>query len=125
MDETFTVVEEMPEFPGGTGELMKYLAMNMKYPKDAYDNKIQGRVIVSFVVSKDGTIKDPKVVHSVYPSLDKEAIRVVEQMPKWKPGKQRGEAVNVSFTIPVTFKLSREKDSEPANQVMDEVMVVG
>lgn len=125
VDEAFMVVEEMPEFPGGTGELMKYLSMNMKYPKDAYDNKVQGRVIVSFVVSKDGTIKDPKVIHSVYPSLDKEAIRVVEQMPKWTPGKQRGEAVNVSFTIPITFKLSKEKDSEPANQVIDELVVVG
>lgn len=123
MDEAFTVVEEFPEFPGGTGELMKYLAMNMKYPKDAHDNKIQGRVIVNFIISKDGTIKDPKVVHSVYPSLDKEAIRVVQEMPKWKPGKQRGEAVNVRFTIPISFRLSDDVKSQPIK--LDEVMVVG
>ena len=113
MDEAFTVVEEFPEFPGGTGELMKYLAMNMKYPKDAHDNKIQGRVIVNFIISKDGTIKDPKVVHSVYPSLDKEAIRVVQEMPKWKPAKQRGEAVNVRYTIPISFRLSDDDKSQP------------
>ncbi|MBQ9288452.1 MAG: energy transducer TonB [Bacteroidaceae bacterium] len=105
MDEAFTVVEEMPEFPGGAGEMLNYVSKTLKYPEDAFKNKVQGRVIVSFVISKDGTIKDPKVVHSVHPSLDKEAIRVVQEMPKWKPGKQRGEVVNVNFTMPISFRL--------------------
>ncbi len=99
----FQVVEEMPEFPGGMAECMKFLAKNIKYPTIAQENGVQGRVIVQFVVNKDGTIVDPVVVRSVDPYLDKEALRVIKAMPKWKPGKQRGKAVRVKYTVPVTF----------------------
>ncbi len=101
----FDVVEEMPSFPGGQGALMEYLQKNIKYPVVAAENGIEGRVIVRFVVSKDGSISNVTVVRSVDSALDKEAIRVVESMPKWIPGKQNGASVNVNFTLPVTFKL--------------------
>lgn len=104
-DEVFMVVEKMPEFPGGMQELIKYLEDNLKYPKSAQDKKIQGRVIVQFVVEKDGTPTEFKVLRSVDPDLDKEALRVLGKMPKWKPGMQKGQVVRVKFTIPVTFKL--------------------
>ena len=101
----FQVVEEMPEFPGGMGECMKFLGKNIKYPTISQENGVQGRVIVQFVVNSDGTIVDPVVVRGVDPYLDKEALRVIKTMPKWKPGKQRGKAVRVKFTVPVMFKL--------------------
>lgn len=101
----FQVVEQMPEFPGGMSALMQYLGKNIKYPTIAQENGVQGRVIVQFVVNRDGTIVDPVVVRSVDPYLDKEAIRVIKAMPKWKPGQQRGKAVRVKYTVPVTFKL--------------------
>ena len=101
----FDVVEQMPEFPGGQGALFEYLSKNIKYPVVAEENGIQGRVIVTFVVERDGSITDVKVVKSVDPSLDKEAQRVVRSMPKWIPGKQNGSAVRVKFTVPVTFRL--------------------
>lgn len=101
----FQVVEEMPEFPGGMAECLKFLAKNIKYPPIAQENGVQGRVIVQFVVNQDGSIVDPVVVRSVDPYLDKEALRVIQMMPKWKPGKQRGKAVRVKYTVPVTFKL--------------------
>ena len=101
----FQVVEQMPEFPGGMSALMQYLGKNIKYPTIAQENGVQGRVIVQFVVNRDGTIVDPVVVLSVDPYLDKEAIRVIKAMPKWKPGQQRGKAVRVKYTVPVTFKL--------------------
>ncbi len=101
----FDVVEQMPEFPGGQGALFEYLSKNIKYPVVAEENGIQGRVIVTFVVERDGSITDVKVVKSVDPSLDKEAQRVVRTMPKWIPGKQNGSAVRVKFTVPVTFRL--------------------
>mgnify|MGYP002563779458 CR=1 FL=1 len=101
----FQVVEEMPEFPGGMAECLKFLAKNIKYPTIAQENGVQGRVIVQFVVNQDGSIVDPVVVRSVDPYLDKEALRVIQMMPKWKPGKQRGKAVRVKYTVPVTFKL--------------------
>ncbi|MCD8203290.1 MAG: TonB family protein [Prevotella sp.] len=101
----FDVVEEMPSFPGGQGALMEFLQKNIKYPVVAAENGIEGRVIVRFVVSKDGSISNVTVVRSVDSALDKEAIRVVESMPKWIPGKQNGASVNVNFTLPVTFKL--------------------
>ena len=99
------VCEEMPEFPGGMAECMKYLSKNINYPEDCKKEGIQGRVIVQFVVDKDGSIKSPKVARSVHPSLDAEALRVISSSPKWKPGKQKGEAVKVKYTIPVLFKL--------------------
>lgn len=102
----FMVVEDMPEFPGGTAALLEYLRKNIKYPPICRENNIQGRVIVSFVVNKDGAIVDPEVVKSVNPSLDKEAVRVISNMPPWKPGKQRGKAVRVKYTVPVNFRLN-------------------
>ena len=102
----FVVVETMPEFPGGQQALFKYLSENVKYPVIAQENGIQGRVICQFVVNKDGSIVDVEVVRSGGdPSLDKEAVRVIKSMPKWKPGKQRGKPVRVKFTLPVNFKL--------------------
>ena len=84
---------------------MEWLQKNLKYPPVAQENGIQGRVLVQFVVNKDGSIVEPKVLRSVDASLDKEAMRVVQQMPKWTPGRQRGKAVRVRFTLPVTFRL--------------------
>lgn len=101
----FDVVEEMPSFPGGQGALMFYLASNIKYPVVAQENGVQGRVIVSFVVERDGSISDVRVARSVDPSLDREAQRVVKSMPRWKPGKQNGSAVRVKYTVPVVFRL--------------------
>jgi protein TonB len=101
----FDVVEQMPSFPGGDTELMKFLHDHIKYPVVAEENGIQGRVIAQFVVERDGSISDVKVIKSVDPSLDKEAIRVLKSMPKWIPGKQNGSAVRVKYTVPVTFKL--------------------
>ena len=104
-EEIFQVVEAMPEFPGGTAELMKWLQKNIKYPSISQENGVQGRVIVQFVVNRDGSIVDPVVLRSVDPYLDKEALRVVKAMPKWKPGEQRGKPVRVKFTLPVQFRL--------------------
>jgi len=103
--EVFDVVEENPSFPGGDAALMTWLQKNLKYPAAAQENGIQGRVLVSFIVNKDGSIVEPKIIRSVDPSLDKEAARVVSSMPRWKPGKQRGKAVRVKYTLPVTFRL--------------------
>ena len=101
----FQVVEEMPEFPGGMQECMKFLSKNIMYPPQAKENEIQGRVIIEMVISKDGDVTNVKVVKGVDPLLDKEALRVINLMPKWKPGKQRGKAVNVKYAIPVMFRL--------------------
>jgi protein TonB len=101
----FDVVEQMPSFPGGNGALLEYLASHVKYPVVAPENGVQGRVIVSFVVEKDGSITDVRVVRSVDPSLDREAARVVSSMPRWTPGKQNGSAVRVKYNVPVMFKL--------------------
>ena len=105
-DKIFQVVEDQPEFPGGMEGLMKHLSKEIKYPKEAQEKGTQGRVIVQFVVRKDGSITDAKIMKPVDPLLDAEALRVVSEMPNWIPGKQRGEAVNVRFTLPVTFRLS-------------------
>lgn len=101
----FMVVEEMPEYPGGLKACMNFLARNIKYPVLASEAKAQGRVIVQFVVDKDGSITEKTVVRSVEPSLDAEALRVIGMMPKWKPGKQKGQNVRVQFTMPVVFRL--------------------
>ncbi len=101
----FDVVEQMPSFPGGQSALFQWLSSNIKYPVVAEENGVQGRVIVTFVVERDGSITDVKVVKSVDPSLDKEAVRVTKSMPKWIPGKQNGSAVRVKYTLPVTFRL--------------------
>jgi len=102
----FDVVENMPEFPGGAPEMMKFLATNVKYPEEAYSNGIEGRVLLSFIVEKDGSISNVKVVKPVNEAIDAEAVRVVEMMPKWKPGKQNGKVVRVKYTIPVSFRLN-------------------
>ena len=101
----FEVVENMPDFPGGQAALMQYLSKNIKYPTIAQENGTQGRVIVQFVVNRDGSVVDPVVVRSVDPYLDREALRVIGTMPKWKPGMQRGKPVRVKYTVPVTFRL--------------------
>ena len=104
-EEVFMVAEQMPEFPGGMKELLKFLQDNLKYPENAMKNNVQGRVIVQFVVEKDGTPTEFKVLRSVDPDLDAEALRVMKAMPKWKPGMQKGQVVRVKFTVPVSFKL--------------------
>ena len=104
-NKVFDVVEQMPSFPGGMSALMAYLQKSIKYPPVAEENGIQGRVICTFVVERDGSVTDVRVAKSVDPSLDKEAVRVVSAMPKWIPGKQNGQSVRVKYTLPVTFRL--------------------
>ena len=111
-DDVFVVVEEQPQFPGGTQAMMKFLGENIIYPEEAHKNGIQGRVIVNFVVNKDGSLSDTKIVRGQDPLLDAEAIRVISAMPNWKPGMQKGEPVNVRFTLPIVFRL---KASEEVN----------
>ena len=108
-DEVFQVVENMPEFPGGMAELMKFISKNIKYPEQAMRDSIQGRVIVQFTIKKTGEVSNPTIMRSVSPELDAEAIRVVNAMPTWKPGTQRGQAVNVKFTLPIQFRLASGK----------------
>lgn len=105
-DMVFDVVEVMPQFPGGQIAMLKYIMENMKYPEQAMKEGIQGRVAVRFIVEKDGSISDVKPILSVHPLLNKEAVRVVESMPKWTPGKQNGKPVRVRFNLPVMFKLN-------------------
>ena len=102
----FFIVEDMPEFPGGDLALRKHIAENIHYPEIAKENGIQGRVFVQFVVNKKGEVEQIKVVRGVDPSLDKEAVRVIQNLPKWKPGQQRGKPVKVSFTVPINFQLN-------------------
>jgi len=103
--EVFTIVEEMPSYPGGDLKMYEYLGKNIKYPQIARESGIQGRVFVNFVVEPDGSVSNVKVLRGIGGGCDEEAIRVVKSMPKWKPGKQRGKAVRVSYTLPVVFKL--------------------
>lgn len=105
VEEIFIVVEEQPEFPGGLAALSKYFSNNVRYPVIAAENNIQGRVICQFTVWKDGSIRDIQVVRGIDKSLDREAIRLIENMPKWKPGKQRGREVSCKYTVPVVFRL--------------------
>lgn len=106
-EEIFTAVEQMPQFPGGEAELMKYVANHIKYPTMAAENNIQGRVVVKFVVKKDGSVGDVQVLRGKDPDLDKEAVRVVRTLPKFIPGKMNGQAVSVWFTLPINFKLQQ------------------
>ena len=112
--EVFTVVEEMPQFPGGMGEAMRFLAKNIKYPVESQKAKIEGRVIVQFVVKENGKVADIKVMRGVSPELDAEAMRVVGLMPDWIPGKQRGKAVPVKYTMPIMFRLDSPAPKEEA-----------
>lgn len=114
----FEVVEDMPEFPGGgMPALMEYLNKNIKYPAAAIEKGTQGRVTVQFIVEKDGSITNAKTLRGVDQELDKEAIRVISTMPKWKPGTQRGKAVRVRFTVPVMFRLQEPKKSPAVQSV--------
>lgn len=105
LGKVYDIVDVMPQFPGGQGELMKFLRNNVKYPAEAQKKKIEGCVIVTFVVNKKGRIIDPTVERSAHPLLDAEALRVIKRMPKWTPGRMNGESVNVKFRLPITFKL--------------------
>ena len=105
-DEIHIAVEEVPEFPGGVAALMAYLRKNIKYPAICRENNIQGKVIVTFVVNKDGSIVDVEVAKGVNPALDKEAVRVISQMPNWQPGRQLGRPVRVRYSVPVSFRLN-------------------
>ena len=104
-EEPFDVVEDMPAFPGGMEAMIQFISNNIQYPADAQKQKIDGRVLVNFVVEKDGSITEVKVIKPTFPSLDAEAVRVVKAMPKWKPGYQKGQAVRVQFTMPINFSL--------------------
>ena len=124
----FQVVEEMPQFPGGLSEAMKFLAKNIKYPVEAQQAKIEGRVIVRFVVGRDGSVSNVEVVRGVSPELDAEAVRVVSLMPKWIPGKQRGKAVAVKYTMPIMFRLqtpAQEQKKEEMGHTLQISMKVG
>ena len=128
-DKAYDVVEEMPQYPGGVGKLMEYVSMNIRYPKEAESKSIQGRVVTTFVVEKDGSITDAEVIKSVDPALDAEALRVVKAMPKWTPGKQEGKPIRVKYTMPITFAL-QGGDVIPdgkvkGTNVMNETVVVG
>lgn len=116
----FTIVEDMPQFPGGMQELMKFLAKNITYPVSAQKAQIEGSVMVQFVVGKDGSVRNPKVVRSVNPELDAEALRLVGIMPKWTPGKQRGKAVPVSYNLPISFRLDKKKAANDEAQAVED-----
>ena len=121
-NQSFDVVEEMPQFPGGNDALMKYLASNVRYPEVAEKAGIQGRVIVTFVVGSDGSISDATILKSVDPSLDQEALRLVNGMPNWTPGKQDGKPVRVKYTIPISFAL-QGKDEPQALQLTNDAPI--
>lgn len=115
-NKVYFIVEEMPEFQGGEDTLRKYISEEVKYPEIARKNGIQGKVYITFYVDKNGKVTNPKVIRGVDSSLDKEALRVVKGMPDWKPGKEKGEPVNVSFTIPIAFKLDVSKQNHLINE---------
>ena len=104
-DEIFVVVEQDPEFPGGMEAMVQYLSSNIKYPQEAMEKSIQGTVYVTFVVEKDGKVNNIRVIRKIGGGCDEEAVRVVQAMPKWKPGKQRGKAVRVQYNLPIKFQL--------------------
>lgn len=121
-DELFLVVEKNPEFPGGMSELMNFLSTNIKYPADCEEAGIQGRVIVTFVVEKDGSVSEPTVIKSVHKSMDEEAVRVISMMPKWVPGEQRGKQVRVKFTLPIIFRMPAADNANPPVQHIYDLM---
>lgn len=118
-EQVFTVVEKMPSFPGGDAELLKYIATNIQYPKESQDNGEQGRVICSFIVGRDGSVNNPEVLRGVTPLLNEEAVRVINTMPRWNPGMQRGKAVAVKYTVPITFRLK-----SPVEEAKEETLTV-
>lgn len=123
----YDVVEQMPEFPGGMPEMFVFLSKNIKYPKEAMEKNQHGRVIVKFVVSSDGSLRDVAIVRSISPSLDAEALRVVKMMPKWNPGKVKGKAVDVKYVIPISFSLNKveKEDGADVQTSTDDIAVVG
>ena len=123
-EKVFNVVEQMPAFPGGMDEMMKYLSMNVRYPEAAKKAGLQGRVVVQFVVEADGSVSNAKVVRSVNEELDAEAVRVIEKMPKWKPGMQDGKAVRVRYNIPIAFRLNSTTKEEPKDKVESSALSV-
>ncbi len=114
--DVFDVVEQMPQFPGGMQALMEYLSQNIKYPKEAMEAEKQGRVLVQFIVTKDGSVRAAQVLNHVDEALDAEALRVINAMPNWLPGRQNGEAVNVKYTVPISFRLQGKEKKEDAAQ---------
>ena len=131
VDQVYVIVEKMPQFPGGNGEMSKFLATTIKYPVEASKKKIQGRVVCQFVVAKDGTITDPIVLRKVDPLLDAEAIRVLNMMPKWVPGEHGGKAVRTKFTLPILFRvkgdaktLAKTPATTPSKDSEDQVFVI-
>lgn len=104
--DVFSIVDEMPVYPGGDNALRQFIAQNVKYPDEAKKNKIQGKVYVSFIVDENGEVTDAKIERGVDPDLDKEALRVIKLQKKWTPGKEKGKTVKVKFTVPIEFKLS-------------------
>ena len=115
-DSIYNVVEQMPEFPGGVEAMMKYVADNVKYPQEAKDKNISGRVFVSFVVEKDGSVSNVEVKRGIGGGCDEEAARVISAMPKWKPGKQKGKPVRVSYMMPIVFKLTEGQPDSPVKK---------
>jgi TonB family protein len=110
-DKIYTVIEKMPQFPGGETELLKYIGKNLKYPVEAQQKGIQGRIIVRFVVNKTGKVENAEVIRGLYPAIDKEGLRVINSLPDWVPGEQKGEKVSVWYTLPITFKLTNDAKS--------------
>ena len=104
-DKVFEKVEDMPEFPGGEQAMMDFVGKNVQYPKEAMEKEISGRVLVGFIVEKDGSVNEVKIVRGIGGGCDEEAVRVVKAMPKWKPGKEKGKPVRVSYMMPIFFKL--------------------
>ena len=104
-DKVFEKVEDMPEFPGGEQAMMDFVGKNVQYPKEAMEKEISGRVLVGFIVEKDGSVNEVKIVRGIGGGCDEEAVRVVKVMPKWKPGKEKGKPVRVSYMMPIFFKL--------------------
>ena len=117
----FDVVEQMPQFPGGPTAMMQFLSTNVKYPKDAFEQGIQGRVIASFVVERDGSITGARIARGIHPSLDAEALRVIGSMPKWEPGIQNGETVRVKYTVPITFRLQGDNSKTSTEKYILEI----
>lgn len=108
----YDLVDEMPSFPGGLEELYKWIGSNVQYPAVAWKNGIEGRVILKFIVEKDGSLRDSAVIHSVHPMIDREALRLVGQMPKWNPGKRAGIPVRVRYCLPIKFKIAESKPNQ-------------
>ena len=108
----YDLVDEMPSFPGGLEELYKWIDNNVQYPAVAWENGIEGRVILTFIVEKDGSLRDSTVIHSVHPMVDREALRLVGQMPKWNPGKRAGIPVRVRYCLPMKFKIGESKPDQ-------------